>query len=117
MSKKEIAEIFLKLASAGKVEEAYDNYVHPDFIHHNAYFAGDRETLKTAMAENAARFSATVWALSRLRRCTNRSGGSAGSGVSSISPSTPGDTAVKGKPNNARNSRRRGDVEAKTRWY
>ena len=56
MSKKEIAETFLKLASAGEVGEAFDKYVHPDFIHHNAYFAGDRETLKIAMAENAEQF-------------------------------------------------------------
>ena len=56
MSKKEIAETFLKLASAGEVGEAFDKYVHPDFKHHNAYFAGDRETLKTAMAENAEQF-------------------------------------------------------------
>jgi hypothetical protein len=45
MSKKDIAISFLKLASSGKVREAYEKYVHPDFSHHNPYFKGDRESL------------------------------------------------------------------------
>ena len=53
MSKKEITTTFLKMASSGKVREAYDKYVHPDFRHHNAYFKGDRESLLVAMEENA----------------------------------------------------------------
>jgi predicted SnoaL-like aldol condensation-catalyzing enzyme len=53
MSKKDIAESFLKLASSGKVREAYDKYVSPNFRHHNAYFKGDRESLLMAMEENA----------------------------------------------------------------
>ncbi len=32
---------FLKMASDGKVREAYEKYVHSDFVHHNAYFKGD----------------------------------------------------------------------------
>lgn len=39
MSKKEIATAFLQLASSGKVREAYEKYVHPDFRRHNAYFS------------------------------------------------------------------------------
>lgn len=31
MNKKEIAETFLKMVSSGKVREAYEKYVHPDF--------------------------------------------------------------------------------------
>lgn len=45
MTKKEIAESFLKLASAGKVREAYEKYVHADFIHHNTYYKGDLVTV------------------------------------------------------------------------
>lgn len=54
MSKKDIAESFLKLASSGRVREAYEKYVHPDFKHHNPYFKGDRESLLVAMEESAA---------------------------------------------------------------
>ena len=56
MSKKDIAESFLILASSGKVKEAYDKYVHVDFRHHNAYFEGDRESLLVGMEENAKQF-------------------------------------------------------------
>ena len=56
MNKKEIATNFLKLASSGKVKEAYEKYIHPDFIHHNAYFQGDRESLFKGMKENAEQF-------------------------------------------------------------
>lgn len=51
MSQKEIATLFLKLAGTGKVQEAYDKFVSPDFIHHNQYFKGDRESLLRAMEE------------------------------------------------------------------
>ena len=56
MSKKDIAESCLKLASSGKVREAYERYVHPDFRHHNAYFPGDRESFLRAMEDNAKEF-------------------------------------------------------------
>jgi predicted SnoaL-like aldol condensation-catalyzing enzyme len=56
MSKKEIAESFLKLASSGKVSEAYARHVHPQFRHHHAYFKGDRQSLLVGMEENAKQF-------------------------------------------------------------
>ena len=56
INKKENVINFLKLASSGKVKEAYDKYVHSDFIHHNAYYEGDRETLLKGMEENAKQF-------------------------------------------------------------
>lgn len=56
MRKKDIAESFLKLASSGRVREAYDNCVHPDFRHHNAYFKGDRQSLLAGMEESAQNF-------------------------------------------------------------
>jgi predicted SnoaL-like aldol condensation-catalyzing enzyme len=53
MNKKDIAIDLLKLASSGKVREAYDKYVHPDFRHHNAYFKGDRDSLLRGMEQAA----------------------------------------------------------------
>lgn len=52
MNKKQIAIKVLELASSGRVKEAYDKYVHTDFIHHNAYFKGDRETFMEEMEKN-----------------------------------------------------------------
>lgn len=54
MSRKDTAVSFLKLASSGKVREAYEKYVHPRFRHHNAYFEGDRESLLVAMEDAAS---------------------------------------------------------------
>lgn len=59
-SKKEIAITFLKLAASGKLDEAYGNYVAPDFRHHNPYFAGDAQSLKAGMAEAAGKFPNTT---------------------------------------------------------
>ncbi len=56
MNKKDIATTFLQKASSGNVAEAYENYVHSDFRHHNAYFKGDRETLLKGMEENTSQF-------------------------------------------------------------
>jgi predicted SnoaL-like aldol condensation-catalyzing enzyme len=56
MNKKEIATSFLRLASSGKVRKACDNYIHSRFIHHNAYFKGDRDSFITAMEINAQKF-------------------------------------------------------------
>ncbi len=51
MSHKEIAATFLKLAGGGNVREAYERFVAPEFIHHNQYFKGDRQSLMAAMEE------------------------------------------------------------------
>lgn len=56
MLKKDIATTFLQMASSGAVREAYEKYIHPEFIHHNGYFKGDRETLLRGMEENAQQF-------------------------------------------------------------
>ena len=56
MTKKEIAIDFLNRVSRGDVRPAYDEHVHPDFIHHNVYFKGDRESLLIGMEENAEEF-------------------------------------------------------------
>jgi predicted SnoaL-like aldol condensation-catalyzing enzyme len=54
--RKEAAASFLRLASSGKVNEAYQQYVGANFRHHNPYFPGEAEALKAAMQENAAQF-------------------------------------------------------------
>ena len=53
MSPKESAISFLKMASSGDVRAAYEKFIAPDFIHHNQYFQGDRESLMLAMEEAA----------------------------------------------------------------
>jgi predicted SnoaL-like aldol condensation-catalyzing enzyme len=45
------AQSFLKMAGMGDVQEAYDQYISPTFIHHNQYFKGDRQSLLAAMQE------------------------------------------------------------------
>jgi len=44
---------FLRLASRGDVEQAFDQYVADGFRHHNPWFAGDAKTLMQGMADNA----------------------------------------------------------------
>jgi predicted SnoaL-like aldol condensation-catalyzing enzyme len=39
------------MAGFGKTEDAYARFIAPNFIHHNQYFKGDRESLRSAMAE------------------------------------------------------------------
>ncbi len=51
MTKTEKAVSFLKLAASGQVQTAFDEYVALDFIHHNQYFKGDRQSLMEAMQE------------------------------------------------------------------
>lgn len=51
MTKKEIAQDFLKLASSGQSRKAFELYVADHFKHHNAYYKGDRQTLMMAMEE------------------------------------------------------------------
>ena len=56
MTNKERAISFLRLASSGNVREAYEQYIHPDFRHHNPYFPGDRASLLAGMEESATTF-------------------------------------------------------------
>ena len=52
MSKhKDAAQSFLRMAGMGQVQEAYDQYIAPSFIHHNQHFKGDRQSLLNAMEE------------------------------------------------------------------
>jgi len=51
---KSIAVDFLTRCAAGEAQAAFRDHVHPGFIHHNAWFAGDAESLWQAMDANAA---------------------------------------------------------------
>lgn len=53
MANKSTALDFLKLAASGHVDEAYAKFVSPRLVHHNAYFAGDVDTLKAGMRDSA----------------------------------------------------------------
>lgn len=50
---KDAAVSFLKMASSGKVREAYSEFVGPNFRHHNPFFEGSAEALMKGMEENA----------------------------------------------------------------
>lgn len=50
-----MAQDFLHLSSKGNSRAAFAQYVSTNFIHHNAYFKGDRNTLMVAMEENAVK--------------------------------------------------------------
>ena len=53
LSNREIAMSFFDLVVTGKVREWYDKHTNQDFIHHNQYFRGDRETIILAIEEDA----------------------------------------------------------------
>jgi predicted SnoaL-like aldol condensation-catalyzing enzyme len=58
--RKQSAISFLKLAASGRLDEAYGDYISANFRHHNPYFAGDAESLKTGMAEAHEKFPDTT---------------------------------------------------------
>ena len=55
VSRKEAAVSFLRLVASGNVREAYHAHVGTGFRHHNPFFRGDADSLKTAMEENATK--------------------------------------------------------------
>ena len=65
LSQKDAATAFLQLVASGKVREAFQTYVGPNFRHHNPFFRGDAESLMLAMEENAARNPGKVLELQR----------------------------------------------------
>ena len=54
MTKADIATSFLRMCSRGEVRAAYERFVAPGFVHHNAWFPGDRQSLLEAMEQAAA---------------------------------------------------------------
>jgi predicted SnoaL-like aldol condensation-catalyzing enzyme len=53
---KESALDFLQLVVAGRIDEAYDNYVNMHGKHHNMYYSAEFTSLKQGMIENHAQF-------------------------------------------------------------
>lgn len=49
---KEIAKALLQAVVTDKVREVYDLYTLPNFIHHNGFYSGERESLLQGMLEN-----------------------------------------------------------------
>jgi predicted SnoaL-like aldol condensation-catalyzing enzyme len=49
---KEAALDFMHLVVKGNIQDAYRKYIADDFLHHNAHFKGDRQSLMKAMEEN-----------------------------------------------------------------
>lgn len=47
------ASTFLSMCASGQVREAFEQYVSLDFVHHNAYFPNDRDSLLSAMEKSA----------------------------------------------------------------
>ncbi len=66
MTKKEIAQHFLKLTSKGESREAFKLYVSEKFKHHNAYFKGDSQSLMIAMEENAVINPVKIFEIQRV---------------------------------------------------
>jgi predicted SnoaL-like aldol condensation-catalyzing enzyme len=56
VNKISIATSFLALGSSGKARQAFAEFVHPEFIHHNAYIAGNRDSFLKAMEDNAREY-------------------------------------------------------------
>ncbi len=56
---------FLKLASSGKVSEAYSKYIGKGFRHHNPFFEGSAEALQAGMEENARQSPDKVFTILR----------------------------------------------------
>lgn len=60
-----VAVSFLKLASSGRVSEAYTKYVGEGFRHHNPFFEGSAEALQAGMEENARQSPDKVFTILR----------------------------------------------------
>jgi predicted SnoaL-like aldol condensation-catalyzing enzyme len=56
LAHKEQAIDFLQLVVAGKIDEAYENYVNIHGRHHSLYYSGEFTSLKKGMLENHAQF-------------------------------------------------------------
>jgi hypothetical protein len=53
MAKKETAIAFLKMVADRNIRDAYEKFIAADFLHHNQYFKGDRQSLMLAMEQAA----------------------------------------------------------------
>jgi predicted SnoaL-like aldol condensation-catalyzing enzyme len=65
-SRRDIATTFEQLVVSGKVRAAYDRYASPDYIHHNPWFEGDRESLILGLENSAAEFADKAYDVQRV---------------------------------------------------
>ncbi|MFN0276058.1 MAG: ester cyclase [Chitinophagales bacterium] len=63
---KDISIDFLQLTAVGKSFEAFQVYASENFIHHNPFFAGDANSLASAMEENAKQNPDKVFEIKRI---------------------------------------------------
>lgn len=63
---KDSAVKFLQMVVSNRVEEAYDLFLGEKFIHHNAWFKGDKQSLQDAMAENAIQNPDKIFSIKRV---------------------------------------------------
>lgn len=61
MTNTEIAQNFLKMVIEGKIDEAYNQLISPDFKHHNAYTAAGSDALKAGMKQSEAQFPGKIF--------------------------------------------------------
>jgi len=54
--RKQLAVQFLQLCIAGRVDEAFQNYLDPNGKHHNPFFPAGFAALRNAMVENHTQF-------------------------------------------------------------
>ena len=66
MNRKEIDASFLRLASSSEVRKAYEQFIHPQFRHYNAFSKGDRESFLKAMEEHAEQFPDKIYETLRV---------------------------------------------------
>jgi predicted SnoaL-like aldol condensation-catalyzing enzyme len=71
MTNKEIAKDFLLLTSKGLSRKAFDQYVHPNFKHHNVFYKGDRQTLMDAMEQSASDYPNKVFEIQHILQDTD----------------------------------------------
>jgi predicted SnoaL-like aldol condensation-catalyzing enzyme len=55
MDNAEIVTTFLRMCARGDVRAAFERFVAPGFVHHDAWFPGDRQSLLVAMEQSAAK--------------------------------------------------------------
>jgi len=66
MDNKNIAVSFLKMASSGKVSEAYSKFIGAGFRHHNPFFEGSAAAPQAGMEENARKNPNKVFEVKRV---------------------------------------------------
>ena len=66
MTPPQVAKNFLELVAAGKIAEAYDRFVAPDFRHHNPYFEGNASALRQGMEESVKQFPGKIMEIKHI---------------------------------------------------